>query len=249
MKNFTLTCIAIDDEPLALELIGTYVSRFPNLQLLNVFEDAISGASYLQEHQVDLLFLDINMPDISGLDLAKALKKRPMLIFTTAYKQFAYDGFELEALDYLLKPIDFKKFSKAVEKALTLKNYKSSALVTQEDAFIYVHSEYRMVKILLNDIEYIESMEDYIKIHLGQEKPVLSLLSLKKTLELLPAEHFIRIHRSYIVPVSKVKTIQHKKIQLSTVTLPVGESYAAQVKTKLSLRQFPSWQYSGMEKH
>ncbi|MEJ5963607.1 LytR/AlgR family response regulator transcription factor [Pedobacter immunditicola] len=239
-----LTCIAIDDEPLALELISTYVSRIPNLQLLEVFEDAISGAAYLEHKTVDLLFLDIQMPDISGLDLAKSLKKKPMIIFTTAHKQFAFEGFEQEAVDYLLKPVNFKKFMKATEKAATLKNYKSSALLTQEDAFFYVHSEYRMVKILMKDIEYIESLEDYIKIHLEHQKPVLSLLSLKKTMLLLPAEQFIRIHRSYIVPVSRVKSIQHKKIQLSTVVLPIGESYAAQVRVQLSLKQFPSSQYS-----
>ncbi len=243
-----LTCIAIDDEPLALELISTYVSRIPGLQLLEVFEDAISGAAYLQQKPVELLFLDINMPDISGIDLARSLVQKPMIIFTTAYKQFAFEGFELEAIDYLLKPIHFKKFTKAAEKALTLKNYKSSALTAQEDAFFYVHSEYRMVKILLKDIEYIESMEDYIKIHLSGQKPVLSLLSLKKTMLLLPAEQFVRIHRSFIVPVSKVKSIQNKKIQLSTVLLPIGEVYAAQVKVKLSLKQIPSSQYSGKGK-
>jgi len=239
-----LTCIAIDDEPLALELISTYVSRIPNLQLLEVFEDAISGAAYLEEKTVDLLFLDIQMPDISGIDLARSLEKKPMIIFTTAHKQFAFEGFEQEAVDYLLKPINFKKFVKATEKATALKNYKSSALLTQEDAFFYVHSEYRMVKILLRDIEYIESMEDYIKIHLEDQKPVLTLLSLKKTMLLLPAEQFIRIHRSYIVPISRVKSIYNKKIQLSIVVLPIGESYAAQVRTQLSLKQFPSSQYS-----
>ena len=130
-----LTCIAIDDEPLALELISTYVSRIPNLQLLKVFEDAISGAAYLQQQAVDLLFLDINMPDISGIDLARSLQQKPMIIFTTAHKQFAFEGFELEAVDYLLKPINFKKFTRAAEKAQALKNYKSSALTAQEDAF------------------------------------------------------------------------------------------------------------------
>jgi two-component system LytT family response regulator len=248
MITTPLTCVAIDDEPLALELISTYVARFPMLQLLNIFEDAISGASFLKQQTVDLIFLDINMPDISGLDLAKAIKIKPMLIFTTAHKQYAFEGFELEAIDYLLKPIDFAKFSKAVEKAAALKNYKSSALLAQEDAFIYVHSEYRMIRILLKDIEYIESMEDYIKIHLSDKKPVLSLLSLKKTMGLLPAQQFIRIHRSFIVPVSKVKSIHNKKIQLSTVTLPIGESYAAQVKKGLVIRQFPFLQYSDTEK-
>jgi two-component system LytT family response regulator len=234
-----LTCIAIDDEPLALQLITSYVSRMPDLQLLEVFEDAISGAAYLEQQPVDLLFLNIQMPDISDINLARGLKQKPMIIFTTTHKQFAVNGFEVEALDYLLKPIKYIKFSKAVEKAMTLKNYKSSARLAQEDACFYVHSAYRMVKIMLKDIEYIESREDHIKIHLHQQKPVLSLLSLKETMLLLPPEQFIRIHRSYIIPVSRVKSIQNKKIQLSIVVLPIGESYAAKVKARLSLRQSP----------
>lgn len=225
-----LKCVAIDDEPLALELIRSYISRLPNIQLLYTFEDAISGAEYLSKTPVDLVFLDINMPDISGIDLAKALKEKPMIIFTTAYKQFAYDGFELEAVDYLLKPINFERFSKAVYKAIDIKIYKDSKLSSQEEGFIYVHSEYRMIKVMLKEIEYIETMEDYIKIHLTNEKPVLTLMSLKKITEILPDEHFKRIHRSYLIPVSKIKSIQNKKIQLYTALLPIGESYAEQVK-------------------
>src|SRR5476651_2056731 len=126
-KNMNqLTCIAIDDEPLALGLMEQYISRIPSLKLLKTFEDAISGSEYIQRHPVDVLFLDINMPDISGIELARSLKNRPMLIFTTAYKTFAFEGFELEALDYLLKPIDFGRFNKAVEKAVDFKQYKQS---------------------------------------------------------------------------------------------------------------------------
>jgi len=235
MPVTALKCIAIDDEPLALELIRSYVNRLPEVQLIYTFEDAISGAEFLANAEVDLLFLDINMPDISGIDLAKALKNKPMIIFTTAYKQFAFDGFELEAVDYLLKPIDFNRFAKAVNKAIDIKKYRTSPPLPQDDAFIYVHSEYRMIKILLKEIEYIESMEDYIKIHLATEKTVLTLLSLKKIIEILPNQQFKRIHRSYIVPVAKVKSVQHKKIQLTTVLLPIGESYAEQVKLWLNI--------------
>lgn len=231
----SLKCIAIDDEPLALELIRTYVDRRPDLQLSHTFEDAISGAEYLSTAQVDLIFLDINMPDISGIDLAKALKSKPMLIFTTAYKQFAFDGFELEAVDYLLKPIDFDRFSKAVDKAIELKKYKLMAQQEQHDndAYIYVHSTYQMIKIMLKEIEYIESMEDYIKIHLKTEKPVLTLMTLKKVLAMLPEQQFKRIHRSYIVAVTAVKSVQQKKIRLSEAILPIGDSYSEQVKAWL----------------
>lgn len=228
-----LKCIAIDDEPLALELISSYVNRLPEVQLLHTFEDAISGAEFLSATAVDLLFLDINMPDISGIDLARALKNKPMIIFTTAYKQFAFDGFELEAVDYLLKPIDFDRFAKAVNKAIEIKKYRTALDSSAHEAFIYVHSEYRMIKIMLREIEYIESMEDYIKIHLATEKTVLTLMPLKKVMEILPDQQFKRIHRSYIVPLSRVRSVQNKKVQLTDVVLPIGESYAEQVKAWL----------------
>ena len=225
-----LKCVAIDDEPLATALISTYISRFPDLELLQTFEDAVSGAEYLQKIHVDLLFLDINMPDISGIDLARALDKKPMIIFTTAYKQFAYEGFELEAIDYLLKPIDFDRFSKSIHKAIDYHNYKNNEVPGTEDASIYVHSEYRMIKIVLKNIEYLESMEDYVKIHLDNSSPVLTLMPLKKMLEKLPASDFKRIHRSFIVPVKKVRSVQNRKVKLSVVELPISGSYADQVK-------------------
>src|SRR3954463_6165937 len=159
-----LKCIAIDDEPLALELIKKYAERIPALQLLYTFSDAMTGAEYLSKNNVDVLFVDINMPDITGIELVRSLEKKPMVIFTTAYKNYAFEGFELEALDYLLKPIDFERFSKAVDKALDYYKYKNSTVTDDNAASLYVYSEYRMVRIDLKDIEYIESMEDYIKI-------------------------------------------------------------------------------------
>jgi two-component system LytT family response regulator len=220
-----LKCIAIDDEPLALKLISGYVSRFPSLQLIQTFDDAISGAEFLKTKPVDLLFIDINMPDITGIDLVRSLAVKPIVIFTTAYKNFAYEGFELEALDYILKPIDFKRFEKAVEKAIDYYRYKNQPATEQAEESLYVYSEYRMVKIELSAIEYIESMEDYIKIHLTNAKTVLTLMPLKKVLEKLPADKFQRIHRSYIVPVNKIRSIQNRKVKLSDIELPVSESY------------------------
>jgi len=225
-----LKCVAIDDEPLATELIRTYVSRFPDLVMLQTFEDAISGAEYLQKTAVDLLFLDINMPDVSGIDLARALDKKPMIIFTTAYRQFAFEGFELEAIDYLLKPIDFERFSKAVGKAIDYHRYLNNPQSLGEDEHIYVHSEYRMIKIMLSAIEYLESMEDYVKIHLENLPPVLTLMPLKKMMEKLPAQEFKRIHRSFIIPVKKVKSVQNRKVQLRTIELPISSSYVEEVK-------------------
>lgn len=225
-----LKCVAIDDEPLALELISNYVSRIPDLELWHTFEDGVSGAEYLQKTAVDLLFLDVNMPDISGIDLARALDNRPLIIFTTAYKQFAFEGFELEAVDYLLKPIDFERFSKAVQKALDYYKYKNNTQPIANDSFIYVHSEYRMVKIVLDAIVYLESMEDYVKIHLENLPPVLTLMPLKRMLEKLPAHEFKRIHRSFIVPLKKVKSVQNRKVKLNDIELPISNSYADDVK-------------------
>lgn len=225
-----LKCIAIDDEPLALTLIKKYALRVPSLNLVNTFEDAITGAEYLNNHEIDLLFVDVEMPDITGIDLVRSLTHKPMVIFITAYKKFAYEGYELEAIDYLLKPVDFERFAKAVDKALDYYQYKhNSKKETAEDS-LYVYSEYRMVKINLQDIEYIESMEDYIKIHLLQGKPVLTLMPLKKVLEKLPAAQFKRIHRSYAVSIDKVRSIQNRKVYLTDIQLPISDSYADFVK-------------------
>lgn len=222
-----LKCIAIDDEPPALDLIRQYVERVPSLQLLHTFDDAITGAEYLRQHPVDLLFIDINMPDITGLDLVRSLQEKPMIIFTTAYKKFAHEGFELDAIDYLLKPISPDRFSRAVNKAIEYFDYKSRPKNDAEES-LFVYSEYRMIKINLLDIDYIESLEDYIKIHRSGDKPILTLMTLKGVLEKLPAARFKRIHRSYIVATDKVKSILNRKVTLTSGTeLPVSDSYAS----------------------
>ena len=221
-----LKCIAIDDEPLALDIIKKYIAEFPDLKLLHTFEDAISAAEYLKLNKVDLLFIDIDMPDITGIDLVRALDEKPMVIFTTAHKGFAFEGFELEALDYLLKPIDLKRFSAAINKALDFAKYKSSGQ-GELDGSLYVHSEYRMIKIELKEIEYIESMQDYIKIYLSNtEKPILTLMSLKGVLEKLPSSDFVRVHRSYIVATKKIRSIHNHRVKLKNIELPVGNNYA-----------------------
>jgi len=225
-----LKCIAIDDEPLALKLIARYVHQFPELQLVQTFEDAVSGAEYLKQGTIDLLFVDINMPDITGIELVRSLKKKPIIIFITAYKNFAFEGFELEALDYLLKPIDAKRFAKAVEKAIDYYKYKNASPGGKLDNSLYVYSEYRMVKINLDDIEYIESMEDYIKIHVQNAKTILTLMPLKKVLEKLPSDKFQRIHRSFIVAVDKIDSIHNRRVQLGDVELPVSETYMGFVR-------------------
>src|SRR6478735_7335057 len=221
----TLKCVAIDDEPLALNLISVYAKKIPSLELVQTFTDAIAGLEYLQANPADLLLLDINMPDLSGLDLVRALKEKPLLIFTTAYKNFAFEGFQLEALDYLLKPIEFDRFEKAVQKAQDLHAYKKLARTEVPDSF-FVYSEYQAVKININEIAYIESLKNYLQIHLVNARPVLTAMSLKKIQEKLPKEKFMRIHRSYIVPVAQVKSILNRKVQmLSGKEFPIGDSY------------------------
>nr|WP_199158275.1 LytTR family DNA-binding domain-containing protein [Pedobacter sp. ASV2] len=222
-----LKCVAIDDEPLALELIKTYVSRFPALQLVQVFEDALSGAEYLKQNPVDLLFVDVNMPDITGVELVRSLANSPMIIFTTAYRNYAFESYELQAVDYLLKPIDFARFTAAIEKAIDFHKYKTTTQENTNDESLYVYSEYKMIKILLRDIEYIESMGDYLKIYLANsDKPILTLMTMKKVLEKLPSSQFSRIHRSFIVALNKIKSIHNRKVNLSNLDLPIGDAYS-----------------------
>jgi two-component system LytT family response regulator len=221
-----LKCVAIDDEPLALELIKTYVNRFPSLEIIHVFEDAISGAEYLNQNPVDLLFLDVNMPDITGVELARSLVNNPMIIFTTAYRNYAFESYELQAIDYLLKPIDFNRFTTAVEKAIDFYAYKTTPQENFGSEAIYLYSEYKMIKIFLKDIEYIESMGDYLKIYQNTaEKPLLTLATMKKILEKLPENQFTRIHRGFIVALDKIKSIHNKKVQLANAELPIGDAY------------------------
>lgn len=221
-----LKCVVIDDEPLAIELMKEYITRFPELMLIQTFDDGIIGKKFLQENQVDLLFVDINMPDITGLELVESLENKPLIIFTTAHRKFAVEGFNLDAIDYLLKPIDFERFGKAVKKAIEYYSFKNSQSTETPD-YIFVRAEYRMIKIDLNAIEYIEGLEDYIKIHLTDlQHPILTLMSLKGILEQLPANQFSRIHRSYIVANAKVKSVLKKNVLLtSNVELPISNSY------------------------
>jgi DNA-binding LytR/AlgR family response regulator len=169
------------------------------------------------------------MPDITGIELVKSLKNKPLIIFTTAYKKFAYEGFELEAVDYLLKPIDFERFKKAALKAVEFDQYRSQGKETINESF-FVRSEYRMVRILFDEIDYIESLEDYIKIHIANAKPILTLMTLKAVVEKLPADKFIRIHRSYIIPFNKIKSVINKKMLLSSgIALPISDPYVSAI--------------------
>ncbi|WP_313155106.1 LytR/AlgR family response regulator transcription factor [Sphingobacterium multivorum] len=218
-----LTCIALDDEPLALRIISTFTAKHPAIQLAGTFNNPHEAKLYLANNSVDLIFLDIDMLEINGIDFAKNLNPRPLLIFTTAHKEYAIDGFELDSVDYLLKPFDFTRFERAIDKAMTRSASQSHR------PFLIVNVEYQRIKIYLDEIECLESMQDYIKIHLIQGKTILTLSTMKAMLDRLPPNQFIRIHRSFVIAVKHIITFSQRKIQLPNFTLKVGDGYYNEV--------------------
>lgn len=227
-----LTLIALDDEPLALVLIERYLRELPQWQLLATFTDAAAAADFLRNNTVDLLLIDINMPDISGLQFVRELPdERPLVIFVTAYKEHAHEGFDLDVVDYLLKPVAPERFKRALQKAADLLDLRRRAEavappITGED-FFFVFSEYQQLKITIKDILYIEGMGDYVKIFLtAQPKPVLTLERLKNLADRLEASGFRRIHRSYVVNMDKVAAMQKSRLNVAGIWLPIGETYA-----------------------
>lgn len=230
-----MTCIAIDDEPLALEIIRRYSADTPLINLVNTFTDAIQALAFLKAQKVDLIILDIQMPDISGIQFYNSLHEKPMVIFTTAFAEYAVKGFELEAIDYLVKPIRFERFVNALLRAE--KNHvRKTASPLQDEGFFFVKSGYYMIKIAFNDISYIEGLDDYIKIHLFNKTkpPVLSLMSLKSAMEKLPDNKFMRVHRSFIVPLGKITSIRNKTIYLEKIKIPMGDTYQEAVQSWLT---------------
>jgi len=217
-----MRCIAIDDEPLALQLINEFASRISFLDLQKTFTDPDEAKEWIQDHEVDLLFLDIQMPDVNGLQFYKSLAKKPLVIFTTAYQEFAVEGFNVDAVDYLLKPFEYDRFLKAVFKAREYLEFLANQELQMASIFIKV--DYQLMKLNLKDIELIEGLDDYIRIH-TKPKPVLTLMTLKSLQEKLPASEFVRIHRSYIVPVNKIESFGKSKIKVAGKEIPIGSSY------------------------
>ena len=223
-----IKCIAIDDEPLALKQIGSYIEKTPFLETVALCSSAFEAMALLAEKEVDLLFVDINMPELNGMDFVKSLVQKPQVIFTTAYSEYAIEGFKVDALDYILKPISYNSFLKAANKANTWfeLNQKQADIVESSQDSLFVKSEYRVVRIFLSDIKYIESSNEYIQIHLVNEEPVSTLIRLKVIEEMLPKEKFMRVHRSFIVNLDKVKIIERNRIVFDrNVYIPVGEQY------------------------
>jgi len=227
-----MNCIAIDDEPLALQLISQYCNKIPFLNLEKVFTNPDEAIEYLKTVTVDLLFLDIQMPDITGIQLYKNLEKKPMVIFTTAYKDYAIEGFNVDAIDYLLKPFEYDRFLKAVYKSKEYLEFLSSQDLQLNSLYIKVN--YEMMKINLKDIDLIEALDDYIKIHI-KPAPVLTLMTLKTMQEKLPSKEFVRVHRSYIVPLHKVEKFSKNKLIVAGKEIPIGSSYADVYDTLISL--------------
>lgn len=225
-----LNCAIIDDEPLALDLLESYVRKTSFLNLVGRYSSAVSALSEIHQKRVDLLFLDIQMPGMNGLEFAKTLQHDTRVVFTTAFSQYAIDGFRVKALDYLLKPISFQAFTEASERALEWFRLKQGEASEIEANYpkdcIFVKSEYKLLQIQLGKILYIEGLKDYVKIYTEDNpRPILSLSSMKAMEERLPADRFLRVHRSFIVQKAKVRVIDRGRIVFGNVTIPVSDSY------------------------
>ncbi|QIK60401.1 response regulator transcription factor [Dysgonomonas sp. HDW5A] len=217
-----LRCVIIDDEPLAIDLLKAYVVQTPYLELVATFENPLAAMETLRSGNIQVLYLDINMPQISGLEFSKTLPASTRVIFTTAYEQYAIEGFRINALDYLLKPISYTEFLQASNKAMEW----FKLVDTNEASSIFIKSGYRMEKIELNDILYIENQKDYVKFHLeGVSEPISSLMSMQSLDEKLPAKQFMRVHRSFIVNLNKIKTIERNCIVFGKEYIPVSDTY------------------------
>jgi len=232
-----IRCIAVDDEPLALDLISKFIEQTSFLSLEAKFDNAIEALGYLNQNEVDLVFLDIQMPDLSGMELARILEgkqtqKKPRIIFTTAYNQFAIEGYKVDALDYLLKPFSYEEFLKASTKAFQYvkKNnetkLESTVPTSPSGDFIFLKVEYQLVKVMLQDITHIEAYKDYVKVYLKDKKsPLLSLASMKNMEELLPVERFMRVHRSFIINLDHIDSIARNVVNIGGHQIVVSDNY------------------------
>lgn len=216
-----IKAIAIDDEPLALNVIQAFCSKVSYIDLQETFTNLSAAKKYLEEHDVDLLFLDIHMPSMTGINFYKSLADKLMVIFTTAYAEYAVDGFDLSAVDYLLKPIEYERFEKAVIKAREYHDFKKSG----DKQFIFVKADYTVYKIDTADIIFIESLDNYVKVHLKDDRDILTRVSMKAILDDLPSGGFIRVHRSYAVSYQMVTALRNKVLYLNDKEIPIGTNY------------------------
>jgi len=219
-----IKAIALDDEPPALDVLQSFCDKIDSIDLQKTFTNSDDAFKYLKKYPVDLLFLDINMPSISGIDFYKKLPHKTMVVFTTAYSEYAVEGFTLSATDYLLKPFSFSRFQKAVEKAYSQWKTQNQ---NPEQQYLFIRADYSLIKILISDILFIEGLDDYLKIHIQNQKTVVARMTLKSLLEKLPSSEFIRVHRSFIVPISKIEKVRNKIIYINEEEIPVSASYEA----------------------
>ncbi|MFC2121652.1 LytR/AlgR family response regulator transcription factor [Bacteroidota bacterium] len=235
-----LNCVAIDDEPLALEIISDYVSKVPFLNMSITFDNALDSIDYLKKNKIDLLFLDIEMEKLTGIQFLNVINERPEVIFTTAYDKYAIEGFELEAADYLLKPISFERFVKAVDKvynklysqAQIEKPLQNLTISNPIDNYFFVKTENRLEKLFFHDILYVEGQGDYLRITLDNKR-IMTLQSFSKIETILPKNNFIRVHKSFLVAIDKIDSIVKNKIRINDAYIPIGESYKKDFFKKL----------------
>ncbi len=226
----TLTCAIIDDEPLAAGLLKSYAEKTSFLHLIGAYGSAVEAMRELREHPVQLLFLDIQMPELSGLEFARILPSETKIIFTTAFQQYAIEGYKVSALDYLMKPISYEEFLRAANKAVDAFTVAQRQQVCAEDRFMYVKSDYKLVRVSLDDILYVEGLKDYVRIHLADGSKIMSLMSMKKLEDYLPRPEFLRTHRSYIVHMSRVNQIDRFRIVFGQDYIPISDSYKDEVQ-------------------
>lgn len=221
----TLNCAIIDDEPLAVELLASYAKKTPFLNLTGAYNSAVEAIKDLKAQPVDLIFLDIQMPELSGLEFARILPRETKIVFTTAFDKYATEGYKVDALYYLLKPIAYEDFIKAANKALDCFERLKKSDVYQQDRFLFVKSDYKLIRIPLDDILYIEGVKDYIRITLENGEKIMSLMNMKKLEDFLPHPEFLRTHRSFIVHMNKVPVVDRLRMVFGTTYIPISESY------------------------
>ncbi|MFY0686399.1 MAG: response regulator transcription factor [Cyclobacteriaceae bacterium] len=223
-----LNCVCVDDEPLALGLVEQFIGQTDFLHLVGAFDNPLEALKVLQHEQIDLIFLDIQMNDLTGIDLAKILdgkEHKPLIIFTTAFDQFAIEGYKLDAIDYLLKPFNYQEFLKAATKAQQYRQLQKGNEVQGARDYLFLKVEYQLIKVRYDDILFIEGLKDYVRVHLKEGKPILSLTSLKSLEDKLPASKFYRIHRSHIVSLDKVDAITKNSLEIGDKMLTISENY------------------------
>jgi DNA-binding LytR/AlgR family response regulator len=234
-----IKCLAIDDEPLALEQLANYIKKIPFLELVARCQSALDAREIMECEVIDAIFCDINMPDLNGMDFVKSLAVPPMVVFTTAYSEYAVEGFKVDAVDYLLKPFGLADFQRAANKVKARYDLMNTAVVStvDEDNAIFLKTEYKVVRLSISDIRYVEGMSEYLKIHVeGQPKPLIVLLSMKKMEERLP-KSFMRIHRSYIINLKKIQEVNKNRVIMDRDTwLPIGDNYKEQFQDYINTK-------------